>query len=370
MESKKIKILALSLFGRQGASSGYRLYQYLPHFKNKGIDCKVYPLINDKAYNILLGLKKVNKFIKPIIKSYLVIIALLKRFFQILRAGKYDIVFVQKDVLPSFYLFLLKKLNNKIIFDLDDALYENHSTIKPSFFSLDYIFFKMRKKNLIKMLKCAKAVTVTTPYLAKYVKKFNQNVHVITGPINCELYLPTEKVNKDKIIIGWIGSPVTTKYIQDMSEVFVSLQEKYPNIQFNFIGAKKFILKNVNINFLDWSEESEIRLLSEFDIGIMPLTDDKWSKGKGGLKILQYFAMSIPAISSPVGINNDLISHGTNGFLAKDRNDWIKYFEALITDQNLRTKMGIKGRKLIENKYDLKKASGYLAEIIENIHYI
>ncbi|MDA3886895.1 MAG: glycosyltransferase family 4 protein [Candidatus Delongbacteria bacterium] len=364
MENKKLNILGLSLFGRQGASSRYRLYQYIPYLKKDGIECKVLPLINDRAYNILLGLKKVNKFLKPVIKSYLVISALFKRFFHILQARRYDVIFIQKDVLPSFYLFLLRKLNNNIIFDLDDALYENHSTIKPSFFSLDYIFFKLRKNNLVKMLKCAKAVTVTTPYLAEYVKKFNKNVHIITGPIDSSLYIPLKKDHRSKIVIGWIGSPVTTKYVQDISEVLIELQNKYSNIEFHLIGAKKFELKNVNIQFLDWSEETEIKLLSDFDIGIMPLTDDKWSKGKGGLKILQYFAMSLPVVCSPIGINNQLISQGKNGFGAKSAEDWIEYLDILINNEDLRKEMGKNGRKIIEEKYDLKKASGYLAEII------
>ena len=108
MGNKKIKILALSLFGRQGASSRYRLYQYIPHLEKKGIECKVFPLINDKSYNILLDLKKVNIYFKPILKLKIVMVALVKRFFHILQAGKYDMVFIQKDVLPSPYLYLLK----------------------------------------------------------------------------------------------------------------------------------------------------------------------------------------------------------------------------------------------------------------------
>jgi glycosyltransferase involved in cell wall biosynthesis len=264
----------------------------------------------------------------------------------------------------------LRLLNKKIIFDLDDALYEEHSTIKPSIFSLNNLFFKLRKNNLIKMLKYAKSVTVTTPYLAEYVKNFNQNVHIITGPIDSSLYTPSKKDHGNKIVIGWIGSPVTTKYVEDISEVFIKLQKKYSNIEFHLIGAKKFDLENVNIKFLDWSEETETELLSDFDIGIMPLTDDKWSKGKGGLKILQYFAMSIPVVCSPIGINNQLIMQGKNGFGAKSTEDWIVSLETLINNEDLRKEMGMNGRKQLEENYDLKNASDHLAEIIRNIHYL
>ncbi|MDA3778777.1 MAG: glycosyltransferase family 4 protein [Bacteroidales bacterium] len=370
MENKKIKILGLSLFGRQGASSRYRLYQYLPLLEEKGISCKVYPLITDNVYKVLLDQKKVNKFLKPFLKLFYVVSALIKRFFHILKASSYDVVFIQKDVLPNFYLYMLRLLNKKIIFDLDDALYEEHSTIKPSIFSLNNLFFKLRKNNLIKMLKYAKSVTVTTPYLAEYVKNFNQNVHIITGPIDSSLYTPSKKDHGNKIVIGWIGSPVTTKYVEDISEVFIKLQKKYSNIEFHLIGAKKFDLENVNIKFLDWSEETETELLSDFDIGIMPLTDDKWSKGKGGLKILQYFAMSIPVVCSPIGINNQLIMQGKNGFGAKSTEDWIVSLETLINNEDLRKEMGMNGRKQLEENYDLKNASDHLAEIIKNIHYL
>jgi len=364
MANKRINILALSLFGRKGASSRYRLYQYIPFLENKNIFCCIYPLIGDNAYDVLLDIKRINPAVKPFIKFYYAASALIKRFFQILSAGSYDLVYIQKDVLPAPYLFILKKLNSKIIFDLDDALYEKHATIKPSVFSIDNLFFKFRKTNLDIMLKSAKAVTVTTPYLAEYVKLFSQNVHVITGPINIDVYKPAKPDDPNKTVIGWIGSPVTTKYVQDMMPIFKELQKKHPKTEIHLIGAKKFDAENLNIKFSDWSEDNEIELLSDFNIGIMPLTDDKWSKGKGGLKLLQYFAMSIPVVCSPVGINNDIVLEGKNGFFAKNEKEWIEKLSILIENENLRRDFGSAGHKLVEQKFDLKKSVDYIEDII------
>jgi len=366
VENKKLKILGLSLFGRKGASSRYRLYQYIPFLEKKGIEITVFPLINDGSYDVFMGIKKLNPILKPFVRFFLVASAMVKRFFHILKAGSYDAVYIQKDVLPSFYIFILKKLNKKIIFDLDDALYENHATVNPSIFSLDNLFFSFRKNNLDKTLKLAKAVTVTTPYLAEYVRKFNPQVHIITGPIDCSLYKPSSKEASDKIVIGWIGSPVTVKYVQDILPVFIELDKKYSNIEFHIIGSNPFNSENLNIKFFAWSEESEISLLSDFDIGIMPLTYDKWSRGKGGLKILQYFATGIPVVCSPVGINNDLVEEGKNGFFAKDNKEWTEKLGRLVENKQLRTEMGFNGHKLVEQKFDLKKSVDYIEGIIRS----
>jgi len=367
VENKKLKILGLSLFGRKGASSRYRLYQYIPLLEEKGIEITAYPLINDSSYDVFMGIKNINPIIRPLVRFFLVASAMVKRFFHILKAGTYDAVYIQKDVLPSFYLFILKRLNKNIIFDLDDALYENHATIKPTIFSLDNLFFKFRKNNLDKTLRIAKAVTVTTSYLAEYVRKFNPQVHIITGPIDCSVYKPVSKTSSDKTVIGWIGSPVTAKYVQDILPVFIELYKKYSSIEFHIIGAKPFETGNQNIKFFVWSEEREIGLLSDFDIGIMPLTDDKWSKGKGGLKILQYFAMGIPVVCSPVGINNELVEEGINGYFAKNTEEWTEKLGKLIENSHLRQEFGEAGRKTVKEKFDLNKASAYLENLIRDL---
>jgi len=366
VENKKLKILGLSLFGRKGASSRYRLYQYIPLLEKKGIEITVFPLISDGSYDIFMGIRTLNPILKPFVRSFLAASAMIKRFFHLIKAGSYDVVYIQKDVLPLFYLFILNKLNKNIIFDLDDALYENHATIKPSVFSLDNLFFKFRKNNLDRTLRLAKAVTVTTPYLAEYVRKLNPQVHIITGPIDCSAYKPSSKAASDKTVIGWIGSPVTAKYVQDIIPVFKELQTKHTNIEFHIIGAKPFEARNLNIKFFDWSEGREIELLSDFDIGIMPLTDDKWSRGKGGLKILQYFAMGIPVVCSPVGINNDIVKEGVNGFFAKDNKEWNEKLSRLIENKQLRTELGFNGHKLVEQKFDLKKSVDYIDGIIRS----
>lgn len=367
MENKKLKILGLSLFGRKGASSRYRLYQYIPLLEKKGINVRVYPLINDRAYDVFMGMKKVTPAFRPFIRSFLVITAMIKRFFHILKAGSYDAVYIQKDVLPSLYFMTLKMLNKNLIFDLDDAIYENHATVKPSLFSLDNLFFKMRKNNLFKTLRSANAVTVTVPYLAEYVKKFNQNVHVITGPIDCSVYKQTSEDTSNKTIIGWIGSPVTVKYVQNVLPAFVELQKKHSDIEFHIVGSKPFAAEDINIKFFDWSEEKEIGLLSRFDIGIMPLTNDKWSKGKGGLKILQYFAMGIPVVCSPVGINEELVNDGINGYHAKSMSEWSEKLTYLAENEPLRKEFGNAGRKTVEEKFDLLKAADYIEGLIREV---
>jgi glycosyltransferase involved in cell wall biosynthesis len=362
-----IRVLGLSLFGRRGASSRYRLYQYVPHLRKRGIHVDVRPLIGDSAYSVLLGIRRTNRLVRPLLKLFLVLRSMAARLFHVLGARPYDLVFIQKDVLPSAYLLILRLMRKKVIFDLDDALFERHPTIRPSPLSLDRLFFELRKRSLDRVLSQAAAVTVTTPYLEEYVKKLNPEVHVITGPIDCDATGPVEVAPHSGVVIGWIGSPVTTKFVTDILESLRDVQACHEEVSFDMVGAREFSADGLDLSFLEWSEENELAHLSRFDIGIMPLPIDNWSKGKGGLKILQYFAMGIPVVCSPVGINAELVTDGETGFLARDRQEWVEKLSTLVRDEELRRRMGKAGRDLVRARYDLKDAVDRMEIIVRRV---
>ena len=363
-EVKEYKALFLTLFGRLGPSSRIRAFQYIPILEKYNIHCDIFPLIDDYNYEVLLGLRSIQKWKLTLLKFKLGLWTPVKRLRHILSARKYDVVYLQKDVLLPPFFAILRFLNPNIVFDLDDALYAPHPTVKYKRFSIGGMFLLLRRKYLNNILKKSRTVTVTVKHLAQYVRQFNNNVHILTGPIDTDYFKPIASNCNKEIVIGWMGSPTTAPFLKDILPALKEVIKVIPECKLKIIGASHFDTDGIPVIFEKWSLKNERKQLSTFDIGIMPLRDNEWCKGKGGLKILQYFVMNRPVVCSPVGVNNELVSHGKNGFHAKNNKDWVKYLVLLAKDPMLRVSMGLEGRKLVLNKFNLKKAGEVFANIL------
>ncbi|HNC14037.1 MAG TPA: glycosyltransferase family 4 protein, partial [Cyclobacteriaceae bacterium] len=158
-----------------------------------------------------------------------------------------------------------------------------------------------------------------------------------------------------RITIGWTGTHSTLKYLDFLEPIFQSLEQKFPGqVRFLVIANKKPDLKLHSLEFIPWNKSTEIPDLLKLDIGVMPLTDDIWAKGKCGFKALQYMALGVPCVISPVGVNSEIVDNGVTGFLATTKNEWIEKLERLMADQKLREAMGKKGREKVEAEYSVK----------------
>ena len=359
-----MKILFITIGNQQIPSSRTRVYQYIPHLEKENVKTKI---INYRSgsYIWLAANFTIRKYI--IFKYiYLLISYLLKMFeyfiFQniqtfrmLLFAKRYDIIFLQKVVFPCYILFILKKINNNIVFDFDDAIYAD----KKMIFS---------KKNFDITIISSKLVFIENENTKKYVEKLGVHSKIITGPIDCDRYYPKSiHSNNEIIFIGWIGSFSTTYYLNIVLDVLKALSKKYNKlINIELIGANNFIIENVKINNNIWSLNTEIELLHKFDIGIMPLYDDEYSRGKGGYKLLQYMALGIPSVVSSVGINKDISIHCKTGFLASTSEEWYKYLEILIINSNKRKEMGDNARKRAFEEYSFQKSTKiFIDELIK-----
>lgn len=191
-----------------------------------------------------------------------------------------------------------------------------------------------------------------------------KKIKIIPTSVDIEKYKNTVKKRSNKIIIGWIGTPSTALYLKDLKHVFRELT-KNCEVKIIAIGAQKKNLKNMPVDHQPWTEETETEYIKQFDIGIMPLPDSYWEKGKCGYKLIQYMACKIPVIASPVGINQDIVEHGVNGFLATNIKEWIYYSNILVGDKDLRERMGEKGRKKIESWYCYQVQNKIVTDIIE-----
>ena len=344
-----MKILFIQPYPTEGASARYRVEQYVPYLEKNGIKCVIRSFVSTKFYKILykkeLYFKKILYFIQSSIQ----------RFFDIFLAIRSDLIFIHLEAFPLGPPFLeyifAKVLHKKIIYDLDDAIYIGSTSSANNF--LKYLKCPSKIKKIIKI---SSHVIACNEYLANYAEKYNNNVTVIHTSVDTDKFKPINREKKENIVIGWIGSHSTAKYLSELKDVFFELSAKY-KFTIKVIGAGEgcdFEILGVNVVQLDWSLKDEIAHFQSFDIGVYPLPEDEWTKGKTGFKTIQYMSIGIPCVVSDVGANRDIIKDGINGYLARTKEEWIEKISKLIDDAGLREKIGFAGRKTAEERYSLK----------------
>lgn len=269
------------------------------------------------------------------------------------RIDNYDIVFIFREALmtgSTRFEKAFSKSKAKLIFDFDDAIWiPNVSDANKRF-----EFLKDSSKTG-KIIKLCDMVFAGNKYLANYAANFNDNVKIIPTTIDTEEYLKQSVVKNDKICIGWSGSITTIQHFEYAIPFLTEVKKRFGElVEFRVIGDSSYINEELSIKGIAWNKQTEIQDLSYFDIGIMPLPDDEWAQGKCGLKGLQYMALKIPTIMSPVGVNSEIINDGVNGFLASDINEWVVKLTSLIESEQLRREMGINARKTVEFNYSVK----------------
>lgn len=313
---------------------------------------------HDINYNIIsererLKSKGIQRF--PSLKSYM----------NAMIQKNLDAVVIHRSssFLTYYFLKLLKKRGLFIIYDYDDALFNTESIVNS---------------HTDGVIKGSDAVTAGSHYLLEYSMNLNRNSYLLPTPVDINLFHPKyEKENNDeKIVIGWLGSGSETQLpnLRMLKKPLINLSQKY-DIKFKIVSAlsgkvrSEFSDLGFEVDFgLDhWVPLEDIpKQVSDFDIGVMPLTNDNFSKGKCAMKAIEYMSMEIPVVASAVGENNYAIKHGYNGFLAGNEDEWVEYLEKLILDRNLRKKIGKKGRKIVEKRYSLEVVGKDMAKIINN----
>ena len=347
-----MKILFLTVHSIEVASTRYRVFQYLPYFKKEGVESAIKSFfISSKPINMYQTSSDTLCWrLKSGIKGFLNELPLW------LRGNTYDAIIIHRDLMvwgPPFIdrLKWLRKLRKPILIDYDDALWTARKTYEE--YSLSQLIKRIvlgPYKDFESLLLSATTVIAGNNYLADYARKFNSNISIIPTTVDTERYKPAS-IKKDinsKVVIGWIGSP--SPFLNILNKVW----QKLPgNPILKIIGNS---YKPEGIEYINevWDSETELNELMTFDIGITPLPDNEWTRGKCGFKTLQYMSMAIPVVSSPVGVNTEIILDGINGFLARNEEEWIEKLTLLIENPELRQRIGIAGRKTVEGKYSVK----------------
>jgi glycosyltransferase involved in cell wall biosynthesis len=284
-------------------------------------------------------------------------------FYCIWHAKRYDALFIQKVLFPSPISALLRKYRHKVLFDFDDAIF-TLETVGAGW--LNKMRCRRRQRGLPAMLKATQCAVVENDYTAAYAQQFCSQVVRITGPIDTVRYAPGDCKPINDVVLGWIGSPTTTRYLELIRKPLAEFGQRYPNVKLCLIGASRFDFDGLPVVNCAWDLDTEVECLRQFDIGLMPLPDDNFTRGKGGYKLLQYMAMGLPVVASPVEINCELVDDGKNGFLADTSNEWVQCLSRLVEDVDLRQRMGQAGRKKMEQDYSLQISSQRLIEILQS----
>jgi len=342
----KTKILFLPEAPQIDASSRTRVYNYKRFLEKAGFDITIIPYNsfidawlnakNRKRSLVVKVVNKINQFLKCV--SYLVIV------------WRYDAIYIHRILFPKGVFKGLRILGKKIIFDFDDAIYLATKSRSNNFVER---FKSPNKASYI--VKISDRIIAGNSLLSDFVKKFNKNVKVIPTCVDTDIYNNNDAGNKrDVLTIGWIGSATTAEYLNELRGIFIELAKKYPCLNFKIIGGELKIDGLDTITSKKWRLEDEISDLRSIDIGIMPMPDSDWTRGKCGFKALLYMSMQIPCVCSPVGVNKEIIQDGVNGFLALSEREWIDKLSALIENEDLRKRIGRAGRETVEESFSVK----------------
>ena len=349
-----MKILLLSRYGPLGASSRVRSYQYLPYLKAHGIDVTVAPLLGDDYVKSLYFGRAKPLF--SIFGTYL------RRVGNILNSRSFDLFWIEKELfpwMPAWAEMILTRASMPYIVDYDDAIFHRYD-LNPRRIVRTFLGNKIDK-----IMRHADVVVAGNKYLANYaIHAGAKMVEYIPTVINLDRYSIKGRTNATEFKIGWIGSPKTAKYL-NLVKPAISQLHKQGNVSLSLVGPGHLELDELPINILSWSEETEVADIQDFDVGIMPLPDSPWERGKCGYKLIQYMACGKPVVASPVGANTEIVEHGVNGFLAGSTEEWLESLTILRDNPDLRKKMGMAGRRMLENKYCIQVTAPKLLSIFQ-----
>jgi glycosyltransferase involved in cell wall biosynthesis len=348
-----IKILGLALYGPLAASHRYRLGQFVPGLASMGIDLQIRHLLGDEYLQARFNGKA------------LPLISMIKdgtsRFKDLWHQGDFDAVMLQCELMPLMPGWLERALIRKpYIYDFDDAFFLKYRAGKIRWAE------PLLGSKFDGVMAGAAAVTAGNHGLADYARRFNCNTHYFPTVVDIDRYLPINETRDSEVFtVGWIGSPSTATYLKELIGPLSDLG-KEGAVRLIVIGGKAPKIPKVSVIEHEWNEHTELDLINTFDVGVMPLPDDDWARGKCAFKLIQYMACAVPVIASPVGANIDVVNKKC-GILASNAREWLEAFRLLRDKPAMRLNMGESGRDRVVHHYSLQHNLPKLAGVIHQV---
>ena len=263
---------------------------------------------------------------------------------------EYDVVYVYSEAAllgPPVFERFIRRSGVPLVFDFDDAIFVPYTYVSPANGSLRLLKFPMKTRTICRL---ASHVIAGNSYLADYARGVQPQVTVVPSTIDTRKYTTATREVSAPPVIGWTGSYSTVQYLQMLRRPLRRLAAR-ERFRLRIIGAPNFRLDGIESEALPWNSQTEVSDLRPIDVGLMPLPDDRWTRGKCGLKALQYMALGIPSVCSSVGVNSSIIRDGENGFLAATEDEWVDKMTQLLRSEQLRQRLGNAGRATVEAEY-------------------
>jgi len=353
-----MKVLLLSKYPRMGASSRLRSLQYLPALADEGIEVTVSSLFDENYLRELYEKGRKSK-----VRSF---VLYLKRFFVLLTAFRHDVLWIEKEIFPYFpavFERLLAFIGVRYVVDYDDAIFHNYDL------SDNGLIRRLLGRKIDAVMARATCVIAGNQYLAERALQAGaKRVEIIPTVVDHTRYSQASRTGDGPLVIGWIGSPSTQRYVIDIQDALRAVCDK-TGARLILVGATDAVvdqLSGIPVEVVPWSEESEAENIAQMDVGIMPLVDGPWEKGKCGYKLIQYMASGVPVVASPVGVNVEIVDGYGCGRMAESKDDWAESLLELLSGADVRNTLGRAGREAVVKRYSLQTQSPILADILKS----
>lgn len=351
-----MRVLVLGKYSPMGASTRYRMLQFFPYLSSHGIELNYQPLFDD-SYLVRVYSKKSRFF--NVFKCYI------RRLQLILSLPSANLIWIEKELFPWLPWFLekqfLKLLRAPYIVDYDDAIFHQYDLHRSIFVR------KILGQKCDSVMRGAAACIVGNRYLAdRAITAGAKNVKIVPTVVSGERFYPKSKDESDVVVIGWIGSLSTSGYLEKVRPVLAELAKTH-KILLRVVGAQ-IDWEEFEVECIPWSEDSEVEWIQSFDIGIMPLADSSWERGKCGFKIIQYMACGKPVVADAVGANIDIVEDGVTGLLCANNEQWYRGLMAYVENKIERKIAGKRGRELFLETFSLLTKAPEILSLIKLEH--
>lgn len=354
------RILALSPVPEQAAGYRLRIAQYEPFLRLAGFHLDIHALFDDKLFQLAY---KPGRYAQ---KAARLAARTLDRLRVVRTARAYDAILLYREAYPigpPVLERMLARTGRPIVYDFDDAVYLPNTSDANRLIS-----FLKNPAKVPELLRLSAHTMAGNRHIAEYARSHGARVTVIPTSIDTEVWLPRPAGQSNAVpVIGWIGSPTTVPYLLALSDPLSTLARSHRFVLKVSGSPEPIRIPGVHVEWIPWTLEREVELFSTCDVGIYPMPDDPWSRGKSGLKALQFMACEVPVVAAAVGTNREIIAHDVNGLLAGCAGDWPEHLSRLLEDSSTRKRLGEAGRKTVLREYALARLGPRVASIFTEL---